>query len=330
MDKNGNSGATTLKRGAKILGWILLGILGIVLVIGIIPVSKKGLASNTNPVNDYETAAAQVNAILDAEKGVVKEASYSRFMTHGEKTDRVYILVHGWTNSPRQFVELGELLYEQGHNVFIPRIPHHGLMGADVGELKNVNPEDMSAYADQIVDIAAGLGDEVHVVGLSVGGTIAAWTAQNRPDVDRVMLISPMLGLGEMPEFVDLFLINFFTRIPNINLIDPEEPFREHVYRGQSTRGVAEAMLFGETIFSQVGDTAPAAPKIIVVTNANDHTVDNAHAEKLADAWEAWGDDITRYEFPASLGLPHNSIDVSEPDTDTDLVYEKILELLGE
>jgi hypothetical protein len=28
-------------------------------------------------------------------------------MTHGEKTDKAYVLIHGWTNSPRQFVEFG-------------------------------------------------------------------------------------------------------------------------------------------------------------------------------------------------------------------------------
>ena len=64
--------------------------------------------------------------------------------------------------------------------------------------------------------------------------------------------------------------------------------------------------------------------------HGNDTTVDNQHTQELADIWENWGEVIVRYEFPKSLGFPHNSIDVSEPDTDIDVVYSKILELLGE
>lgn len=330
MKRNESSISTFLKRVLKILGGIILVLLVGVLIIGLIPVSKEGLPSRSNPVNEYESAVAQINTILDAEKGVVKEVCYSRLMTHGQKTDRVYVLIHGMTNSPRQFVELGELLYEQGHNVFIPLVPHHGLIGADVGELKNITPEEMSAFADQILDLSAGLGAEVHVIGLSVGGTIASWSAQNQPDVTRVMLMAPMLGMGIIPNFLQLYMTNILTRVPNMNFVSPSEPVREHVYRGQSSRGVAEAIHYGETIFTQANATAPAVTEIIVVTNAYDHTVNNANTQALADIWETWGADITRYEFPAELGLPHSLVDVSEPDTDIDLVNTTILTLLGE
>ena len=139
-----------------------------------------------------------------------------------------------------------------------------------------------------------------------------------------------MFGLDHLPAFVDTFLMNLFVRVPNINLIDPEEPYREHVYRGQSTRGVVQAMRFGESVFEQARSSGPAVSNILVVTNDNDSTVDNSHTEDLADIWEKSGAAIVRYVFPAALGLPHNSIDVSEPGTDTDLVYAQILELLGE
>jgi esterase/lipase len=329
MEQNKKS-STFLMRFVKLFGGIVLVVLVSVLVIGLIPVPKEELPSHSNPIDDYENATAQINAILDAEKGVVREVCYSRFMTHGQKTERVYVLIHGMTNSPRQFVELGELLYAQGHNVFIPLVPHHGLIGADVGALKNINPEEMSAFADQILDLSAGLGEEVHVIGLSVGGTIASWSAQNRPEVTRVMLMAPMFGIGRIPNFLDFYAINIFTRIPNINFIGPGEPVREHVYRGQSSRGVAEAMLYGATIFKQVNSTEPGVTEIIIVTNANDHTVDNDNTKMLADIWESWGSDITRYEFPAELGLPHSLVDISEPGTDIDFVNTTILTLLGE
>ena len=332
MTTNKISETTRLQWVGKALKWIILGTLGIALVLGFIPVSKEGLPAHPNPVTDYESAAAQINKIMDAEKGVVRESCYTRFMTHGEKTERVYVLFHGLTNSPRQFVELGELLYEKGYNVFIPLAPPHGLIGADVGALKDISPEGMAIFTDQMLDIAGGLGDEVHVIGLSAGGTMAAWSIQNRPDLTRVMLMAPMFGMGRLPNFLNFFMINLFTRAPNINFASPTEPYRDHAYRGQSSRGVAEVMHFGATIFTQANSTAPVVTEVILVTNANDHTVNNANTKTLVDIWENSSTDldITRYEFPASLGLPHSLVDVSEPDTDIDLVNAKILELLGE
>ena len=45
------------------------------------------------------------------------------------------------------------------------------------------------------VDIAAGLGDQVTIAGLSAGGVVAAWAAQHRRDVHRAVLIAPSLGV---------------------------------------------------------------------------------------------------------------------------------------
>ena len=333
--KTSNKPESTLKRilkgSAKILGLILIVILGTAILLGLLPVSIKELVSSPDPAGDYEEALRRFKRILEREKGILmSETAGSQLRTHGKKTDRVYVLVHGYTNSPRQFMEIGELLYERGHNVLIVRLPHHGLKSHDVGELQHMQPEDLSAYSDEVLDIAAGLGEQVHVVGFSVGGAVASWIAQNRPDIERVMILSPMFGLDHLPYFVDDFLMNLGSRGPNINFIGPEEPHREHVYRGMSSRGVAEAMIFGKSVFKQAYRTSPAVSSIIVGTNGNDTTVDNRRTYELAKIWEASGANIVLYEYPESLGLPHNMIDVSEPDTDIAIVNAKILELLGE
>jgi len=294
-----------------------------------IPVSKAGLGSSPNPASSYDEAVQRFEKIGEEESNSVTEVSRSRLMTHGEKTDQVYVLIHVWTNSPRQFVELGELLYERGHNVLILRLPYHGLKSHTVGELANVNLEDMRAYGDATIDIAQGLGDEVTVIGLSVGGAEASWIAQNRGDVQRVMTIASMFGLDHLPAFLDTFLMNLFLRVPNVNLISPSEPVREHVYRGQSTRGVAQVMHFGETVFAQARTTSPGVSQIIVLTNANDSTIDNRQIHELVDIWEQSGAGIVTYEFDASLGMPHDVIDVTS-NSKSDLVYAKIIELLGE
>jgi len=318
------------KRILKLLGLLILLILAAAIVAGIIPISIEEYESAPNPAGDYETAVQRFNQIQQHEVGILmSEGTGSHLMAHGEKTDRVYVLIHGLTSSPQQWAEFGQLLYERGHNVLILRIPYHGLKSHEVCELKDLRPADLAAYADLTTDIAAGLGEETHVIGLSLGGTVSSWIAQNRPDVTRVMSVAAMFGIDHLPSWLRTFLMNLFTRVPNFCITSPLEPDNDHGYLGHSTRGLAETMVFGESVFSQAREASPAISNIIVVTNGNDTTVDNQRTEELVGIWEQAGANITRYQFPASLDLPHDMIDpIHNPDKD--IVYAKLLELLGE
>ena len=319
-----------IKKILKIIGIVLLALLVVVLVMGLIPVPVPELPSSPDPAADYDEAVQRFDAISAAEEGILMSPkSASVLLTHGEKTDKVYVLVHGWTNSPFQWLDFGQMLYDKGHNVLIMRMPYHGLASKDVGELQHASPELMRDYGDDVIDIAAGLGDEIHVVGLSVGGSVTSWIAQNRPDVTRTMPISPMYGISVLPKFVDYLLLNIAYRLPNINLTSPSEPQREHVYRGQSTKGVANVMLFGRGLFNQAKAEPTAVSDIIVVTNANDTTVNNKLTDDLTEIWRSMGASPETYVFPEELGYPHNSIDrTSNPEADA--VYATLLELLGE
>ncbi len=319
-----------MKKALKIIGVILLILLGIIIVLGVIPVPIKEQTSSPKPVASYDEAIQRFEATRTDENGILmSEKTQSVLLTHGEKTDKVYVLVHGLTNSPWQWLPFGEMLYDMGYNVLILRMPGHGLASGSVGELQAMTPEILREFGDENVDIAAGLGDEIHVVGLSVGATVSDWIAQNRPDVSRVMSVAAMHGLDGLPHFLNIFALNLAIRLPNFNPTDPNEPQRDYVYRGQSTRGVGNAMLFGQSVSRQAADKPPLVNDIIVVTNANDTTISNKEIKALADKWEAQGGNVVRYEFPAELGYPHP---LTDPGSNPDAwdVYPVLLDLLGE
>ncbi len=328
-----SSSSVSWKKIGKWVGMGLLAVLVILLLMAIIPIRINVVPSTPNPAQSYEEAMARWDTLIkptEAEGGeLMSPLADSFLLEHGQKTDRVYVLVHGLTNSPYQWKPFAKELYDRGYNVMVVRMPYHGLKSHSVGELRHLTPEILANYMDDVTDVAVGFGDNVRIVGISVGGTAAAWAAQNRPDVELVMPISPMFGMGILPEWGNWLMMNFFSRFPNINLPDPKEPEREHVYRGQTTRGVAVSIAFGQSIIKQAKSAPPAVKEIILVTNANDTTVSNKDAYKIADIWEKNGDTIIRYEFPKELGLPHNSIDPTSNEN-TDIVYEKLLELLGE
>ncbi len=319
-----------VKKVLKVIGVLLLVLLGIILLLGLIPVPVPELPSSPDPAESYEEAVARFETAVAAEEGILMSPkSGSVLLTHGEPTEKVYVLIHGWTNSPFQWVDFGQMLFDQGYNVLILRMPYHGLNSRNVGELAQATPELVRDYADDVVDIAAGLGDEIHVIGLSVGGSVASWIAQNRSDVTRIVSISPMYAIGTLPKFLNYFLLNFASHAPNFNPTAPSEPQREHVYRGQSSRGVANAMLLGKALFAQAETSPPTVPDMIVITNDNDTTVNNKSTDELTALWQAAGAQPLVHVFAQELGFPHNSIDrTSNPDADA--VYATLLKLLNE
>ncbi len=326
----GRSGRVWLKRVLVIAGILLLGVLAVILVLGLLPLSTRGLESEPDPAGSFDEAVARFQQAQQAEQGIVNEASGSHLLVHGDTTPRAYVLVHGTTNSPLQWLELGETLHALGHNVLILRMPYHGLKSHRVSELKRLSAQDLRVYADQAVDIAAGLGDGIVVVGISGGGAVAAWMAQNRPEIDRSLALAPFLGVHGVPDIAGTLLMNAFSRLPNVVLDDPLEPRRDWVYRGEATRGVAAFLALGHNVRQEAKRGAGPEGQLVVLTTARDNTANNDSTASLVDAWRQAGAEVVTFEFEASLDVPHNSVDPAADAAKKQLVYDQILELLGE
>jgi len=225
--------------------------------------------------------------------------------------------------------ELGKMLYDKGANVIILRMPHHGLTSGDISELKALKPKEILDYMNTTIDIADALGEDMTVIGLSAGSTAAAWMAQNREEVDRAVLLSPFMGIKETPMFLDPILMRAFLRLPGFSIGGGDEPDRDWVYVGESSKGIGTFMLIGQATLKQAEKTPPQADEIYIITTASDMGADNRWSMKLADLWTAQGADVTTYEFPKSEHVPHASID---PFTDQPIrqkVYDKISEWLA-
>jgi carboxylesterase len=128
----------------------------------------------------------------------------------------VIVLLHGLTNCPAQFDSLGRLSFARGANVLIPRLPRHGLADRMTRALAYTDVPELCAFTDRVMDAARGLGDSVTVVGLSTGGVMAAWAGQQRADVDRAVVIAPLLGLGYAPGPLTPAAARLMRSLPNL------------------------------------------------------------------------------------------------------------------
>jgi len=113
-------------------------------------VDISNLSAHPRPVQSYTEAVQRVEILRAAGAGYESGLPAS-MMTHDKKMDRVIILVHGYTNCPHQFHELGQRFYDLGYNVLIAPLPHHGLADRMTEAHAQLTAEELAAYADETV-----------------------------------------------------------------------------------------------------------------------------------------------------------------------------------
>lgn len=307
-------------------------LLAAVAVLALLPLGLSQIASHPRPAASYDEAVQRVAALQAQEGDGIRPDCRTLLLTHGAKTARVVVLVHGYTAGVPQFVPLGQRFFEKGDNVLVVRLPHHGRIDRLTDEQGQLLATELATLADEAVDIAVGLGERVTMMGLSGGGVTTAWAAQTRADLDRAVLVAPALGFRLLPAAVTVLAMNVILLLPDsYTWWEPalmEKSGQPYTYPRYSHHALAQILRLGFATRALAGRRAPAARSVVVVTNANDESVDNAAAARLAQAWRAAGAaNLIQYEFPAALKLHHDLIDPQAPEAQPGVVFPKLVEL---
>lgn len=303
--------------------WItgfVVALLLLVLAGALLPASTDDLLPRADPARSFAEAMRRATLQQRADSLVAAPGGSTVVLTHGARTPRAVVLLHGFTNSPRQFERFAPMLFAAGDNVYVPRLPQHALRHGSVVALGRLTAEQLRRSADSAVDIAAGLGDSVIVLGLSAGGTMAAWIAQYRR-VRRVVIIAPVLRLSRVPAPLSDPVTNIALRLPNVSWSetpDPTEPDRE---LGVSTRAIAELLRLGRVVRENARPLPPRTRDIAFLMNAHDRTVATAPAIELARRWSMQGAAVSVYRLPDSLKLRHDIVDSRQAWARPEVVY---------
>jgi carboxylesterase len=312
-----------------------IGFVALALVSVLLPIDTHKLVSRPRPARSYDQALQRIEAVRASASAGLNPECQLQFMTHGEKVERAIAFAHGYTSCPKQFQVLGEAFFALGYNVLIAPLPHHGLADRMTTEHERLTANGLAAYADTVVDIAQGLGERVILAGLSGGGVVTAWAAQHRSDLDLAVLIAPGFGFGPIPTPLTDPAMKLFRWLPNFyKWWDPklkEAVGPAYTYPRIASRALVNILYLSYAVRVAARRNLPAARAILVVTNANDTSVNNALTSQVVDLWRGhWAKNLRTFEFDASLGLNHDLIDPSQPDQRTDIVYPKLIELIGE
>ena len=283
---------------------------------------------------DYAEAVRRVESKITTEVDF-DPGSHTILLTHGAKTAKAIIFAHGYASSPSPFKEIAAQFYERGYNVLVMAMPFHGLADRMNTKHAKLRAEDFMRYGDEVVDIARGLGERVTMAGISCGGLITGWAAQQRPDVDLAVLISPGFGFKVIPRFWTPFMAWALRVLPNGYIWDDQvkktNAPRPYNYVRASTHVLGEILRLGLATQALAQRKAPAAGSIVVITNLNDPGVNNITTDRVVHLWRTcWGKDVQTYQFPVELGLGHDIIDVKDPNMNVPVVYPKLIELIDQ
>jgi carboxylesterase len=313
------AGVALLLAAVAALAWLLR------------PLTMDDLIASPSPAASYEQAVARLTAIEAAEDALpLHDGGRTVVLSHGHRTERSFVLLHGLTNSPRQFRELGEQLFAAGANVVIPRLSRHGLADRMTEAHGELTAPDLIRYAETGIDIARGLGERVTVVGLSVSGISAAWLAGRRDDLDEAFLLAPLFGPAVVPDALTPALTAALVRLPN-KFVWWDPRVRENLpgppmnYPRFPTRALGEALRLG------LDAAEPPGPlrvrRLGVVLTENDVAVNNRRTLRLVERWRRQSPETEFFlhTFPAAERIPHDFIDPLQPDARPDKVNARLV-----
>ena len=281
----------------------------------------------------YSDAIEIVRGIQDLDGPKVNPACYTRLYTHGRPTERALVLLHGFTNCPRQFDDIGQRFFERGWNVLIPRYPRHGYSDRMTTAIADLRADHLVAVANRSIQAGFGLGDRLTVAGLSLGAILTGYMAQTHEGIERSVLMAPMFGLKPIPGPVLSAFSRVVYALPNFymwwNSKEKENIGPPHGYPRFPIHAYAALFECGRRLFAEARRGRPKSPSIAVVTNAAEPRLDNRPTYRLVKIWRAHGADVDTFEFPLSEGLSHDFVDpVSNPPVVTDRTYSVVSNIL--
>lgn len=322
----------------RVLGTVLLALLvvvGVFLVyVTVKPLGAEALAAQPDPAADRAEALERWAAVEARDDETIDERCRSWSLFHEEPVETTVVLLHGYTNCPYMFRRLGADLHAIGWNVLAPRYPYHGYFDKLTTDQGLLTAEDLVAATDEAIDIAEGLGERVVVGGLSAGGVAAAWAAQNRPEVDHVVGLAPMVNLRPIPDWFATQVVNAVTSVPDIQYWwDPgkrEDIPPDYGYPKLSSHAVAQLIRLGMVTLQQARAEPHTAEHVVLTTNPNDGAVKPGTVEAIVKAWQDGGASASVYEWPAEMGLGHNMVDDAVNSGKFDAIYPILMDLFTE
>jgi esterase/lipase len=246
------------------------------------------------------------------------------------KTPLSIVYIHGYSATRQETVPLSdEIAAKLGANLFYTRLSGHGRTGAAMDE-PTVNDwlnDTMEAF-----EIGKRLGEKVIVIGVSTGGPLAVWLAE-QPNTDEALayvLLSPnfaprdsnaeILTLPWAKQFAPLILGAEYSWTPQN---EGHAQYWTHSYPS-----TALVTMMGLVKFARESDLESVKKPVLVIYSPHDQVV---NSDAVEQGYARIGSDIKEIQPIEDSGNPENHVlagNILAPKN-TQVVEKMILEFLS-
>jgi alpha-beta hydrolase superfamily lysophospholipase len=289
------------------------------------------------PARDDGAALRAFEVLSAADGPEVSPAARTQLLRPQGPARGTLVLWHGFTNCPAQFAEVAEILCAEGFFVLVARIPRHGNSDTMTRDLEGLIVEEIATFANDCVDVAAGLPTPLSVVGFSVGGGLAAWMGARRAEVERVVCISPLVAPRGIPVWVVRLVVRLRSVMPHAWIWwDPRKKEKlnnsPHVYPGFPMTGLIPFLHVGMSLHDKRVQTSHRLKRAALITNPRDLAVRNGPAARMMTrVFAGHADTVMQFALAGSLGWWHDFIDqYGAGSADPEQIAELLMAALGE
>jgi carboxylesterase len=189
------------------------------------------------------------------------------------------LTLHGFTGNPSSMRGIAEAMGAAGHHVELPRLPGHG---TSVDDMIPTRWSDWTGEVEAAYQRLAARADSIVVAGLSMGGSLALWTALQHPEVAGIICVNPATT-PQQPEMLAMLqemVAEGHELMPGIgsDIADPDAV--ELAYDGTPLRPLLS--LIDDGLVPMSDRYRELKMPLRLFTSRQDHVVEPFNSEHLA------------------------------------------------
>jgi carboxylesterase len=218
------------------------------------------------------------------------------------------LISHGFTGSTQSMRPLGQAYAKAGYTVCGPRLKGHG-----------THYEDMEAttYQDWIDSVESGYQwlkdrcDTIFVTGLSMGGTLTLYLAENHPEIKGIVPINAAVDIPTMAGAAEQTELPRFLDAIGSDIKKPD--VKELAYEKTPTKSLQQIVKLMEQVKAELPKiTCPA----LIFVSEEDHVVPPDNSQVIYDNISSESKELQHL---------NNSYHVATLDNDQKIIIDKTL-----
>ncbi len=191
-------------KNRRLITYSIIGIL-LIVVIGTLGVSAYVGWSLTHPQRESLTSTPATYNLTYTEvsfKSRSGDVSLNGWLIPSPGSDRTVIMAHGYRKNREQngdFLGLSQALNKEGYNVLLFDFRNSGKSGGDLTSVGYYETDDLLGAVDFVTNLGRP-GENIAVLGFSMGGAAAIRAAEKEPKIQAVIADSSFADLTEYLE----------------------------------------------------------------------------------------------------------------------------------